>query len=113
MPSIRHCSGWVGAWLAAGLLLTFGGLARIDYIHCSLVDKDYPVYLSNYVQARGFPLGWWVTDQSSCAAALGAWQRFLTVEFLRSCALNLVPAAVIALMTAWLRKRFSVQRGTS
>ena len=77
------------AWVArrlpglalASLILTVCGLVRIDYLACSVIYSGWPQYVSDYVQARGFPFAWMIIDNHLCAASLPWWQRFLAARF--------------------------------
>ncbi len=92
-------------WLAAALVLTLCGLARVNYIHCEMIEPGWPAFRSDYVETRGFVLGWLITGDSLCAASLQWWQRLLVVRFLLSFAVNLG-----LVLLAWAVLRIPIRR---
>jgi hypothetical protein len=40
------------------ILLLALGLTHSDLVHCSRLDPEHPIALSNYFEARGFPFAW-------------------------------------------------------
>jgi hypothetical protein len=73
---------WLPGLVLGSLFLVLGGLLHIHYLHCSTINPSWPAYTSDYVQARGFPLAWFVTGDESCAKAFHWQQRLLTGRFL-------------------------------
>jgi hypothetical protein len=55
-------------------IVTFGlsvsllalGLANRDLVHCSTLDPEHPIALSNYFEARGLPFAWLATANGTC-----------------------------------------------
>ena len=55
--------GTSALWIAAIALLPFGWLAwQPSYVHRSVLDPAEPLYASNYLDARGSPFPWLITD---------------------------------------------------
>jgi hypothetical protein len=60
------------------------GMANTKLVHCSRLDRHYPAALSNYFEARGFPLAWLASGAGTCGALPGIRGRILWPEFLAS-----------------------------
>ena len=60
------------------------GLARSDQVHCSKLDPEHPIALSNYFEARGFPLAWLATASGTCGDIPAVPGRILWSDLLRS-----------------------------
>lgn len=41
------------------------GLTSSDLLHCSRLDPKHPIPLSNYFEARGFPVPWVATENGT------------------------------------------------
>src|SRR6185295_20203211 len=73
--------------LATGMsvvLLAVGGLVHTERVHCSRLDPEHPVALSNYFEARGFPFAWLTTANGTCGNLPGVPGRILSSELLRA-----------------------------
>jgi hypothetical protein len=65
------------------VLLTLG-LAHSDLVHCSRLDPEQPIALSNYFEARGFPFAWLATANGTCGDIPGVPGRIVWSDLLRS-----------------------------
>jgi GNAT superfamily N-acetyltransferase len=84
------------------------GLARSDRVHCSRLDPEHPVALSNYFEARGFPFAWLVTANATCADTAGRPGQILWGELFRSFAFW----AVLTIVGRFLLSRRAFQSST-
>jgi hypothetical protein len=97
------------ACLAVASILALTGLIHFQYVDCSVIHKGWPADRSDYVQVRGFPFGWLLTDDVLCAAALHWWQRFLAARFLVSFTTDLAAVLLVAALIDRIRLRLSRQ----
>jgi hypothetical protein len=84
------------------------GLAHSDLVHCSRLDPEHPVALSNYFEARGFPFAWLATANGTCGNIPGVPGRILWNDLLRSFAFW----AAITIVGGFLLPRRARVRGT-
>jgi hypothetical protein len=83
------------------------GLGHKDLVHCSRLDPEHPVALSNYFEARGFPFAWLATANGTCGDIPGVPGRILWSDLLRS----FVFWAVVATVGGFLLSRRAHRRG--
>lgn len=57
--------------IGISVALTCLGLAHSDRVHCSRLDPEHPIALSNYFDARGFPFAWLATAKGTCGDTPG------------------------------------------
>ena len=86
---VREMTGSTGDFrltLAIGIsvLLLALGLAHSALVHCSRLDPEHPVALSNYFEARGFPFVWLATSNGTCGDIPGVPGRIFWIDLLRS-----------------------------
>jgi hypothetical protein len=72
--------------IGIGVVLLALGLAHSDRVHCSRLDPEHPLALSNYFDARGFPFAWLATANGTCGDIPGVPGRILWSDLLRSVA---------------------------
>jgi hypothetical protein len=78
------------------------GLVHKDLLHCSRLDPQHPIALSNYFDARGFPFAWLATDEGTCGYLPGVPAHILWHEMLQSLACWMLVATVAGFL---LRRR--------
>jgi hypothetical protein len=86
--------------LATGIsvLLLALGLTHSDRVHCSAIDPQHPVALSNYFEARGFPFAWMATDSGMCGDIPGVPGRILWSDLVRSFAFWVIVSTVVGFL---------------
>ena len=91
-----------------GVILLALGLAHSDLVHCSRLDPEHPVALSNYFEARGFPFPWLATAAGTCGDIPGVPGRILWNDLLRSFAFWAAVTTVGFLLARRVRVRGTV-----
>jgi hypothetical protein len=87
-----------------GLALTLAGLVNQTVLLRTDVQPDFEPYASHFVEARGWPFAWLVTEPSAPPRPFTMRERFLAVRFLPCWAGATGVSCVILALLARLRR---------
>ncbi len=93
--SLDQLSKLLGVCAIVAVLLTLGGMQRVDMLHRSVFEPAFPQKISSYIEVRGFPFAWWIRRTQKEVVSARLTDRFLVTPFLESMMVNFLVALAL------------------